>query len=96
MKITKEKHETTYYQLNLSYDELNAIYHAVGNYTEMINLLISLHIGLFPTCGEERIIKMCNKISDQLKEIEPRLFYDLSFEDNIPLMEDVESELLPF
>ena len=84
MKIVVDKKIKKEYNITLNYDELNSIYHAIGNYVELLDSLIGQQMGLFLTTGESALHDNCRTISEKLRSIEPELFYDLSFETNAP------------
>ncbi len=68
------------YLLVLTYEELNAIYHAVGNYGDMLNSMLGCHMGLFLTDNELKLFEKSRELTTCMREIEPKLYYDLSFE----------------
>lgn len=96
MKLTKEKHVTPYYQLNVTYDELNTIYHSLGNYVEILNSLMQQHIGLRMTSGENKLLKSADTLCKLLRDLEPDLYNDLSFEDDYIFDDDDFIDDLPF
>ena len=78
MKIVKTNDDN--YTLTLSYDELNIIYHCVGNYEEFVNSIMALNMGFRLTGAESCIWEKSRKLSKVMLECEHKLCSDLRFE----------------
>ena len=74
------KLENKRYNISVTYEELNAIYHAVGNYAELMNTIMQQHIGIRLTENEDKLIKKAYELSEKMRIIVPELYYDLNFE----------------
>ena len=70
------------YSINLTYDELNVIYHCVGNHCELLNGLLACNMGLRLTGAESCIYDKAENISKNMRTSEPLLYHDLRFEGN--------------
>lgn len=80
MQIEIEKHVEKKYVLTLTYQELNALYHCAGNYVEMMENLVQQHVGIRFTGNELKLQEYGKAVVKQMREEEPRLFADISFE----------------
>ena len=79
MKIGKMQNDR--YNLSVSYEELNTIYHAMGNYAELLNAIMEQHIGVRMTENEAKIIAKTYELTEKMRDVIPKLYYDLSFEE---------------
>ena len=68
------------YNITVTYEELNAIYHATGNYAELMNSIMEQHIGIRLTENEDKLIRQANEITNKMRTVVPELYYDLNFE----------------
>ena len=80
MQIEIEKRVEKNYVLILTYEELNALYHCAGVYCETMESLIQQHMGIRFTNGEIKLQEIANTLTARMREEEPRLYEDLSFE----------------
>ena len=74
--LSFDKYQHNTYTLEVDYDDLNVIYHCMGNYVDLLNSIIHLGIGIYKTKCEDEINSRCNELCGKLREIEPKLYYD--------------------
>ena len=74
LSFDKYQHDT--YTLEVDDNDLNVIYHCMGNYVDLLNSIIHLGIGIYKTKCEDDINSRCNELCGKLREIEPKLYYD--------------------
>ena len=67
MRIGKIQNDR--YNVSVTYEELNAIYHAMGNYAELMNAIMEQHIGIRLTENEAKIISKANELATIMRNV---------------------------
>lgn len=77
MEVKKEGKK---YRIELDFDELDVIYHALGLYKEELNDILARQWGVRLTGGEYAYLAKAKELTKTMRECEPDLYYCFAFE----------------